>query len=152
MSAVTVADVRAVHRVRLQDVDQVPMQWAMRLEDFELRKSDPSIPLYGVKPGLLFAQLFFGWPCYSRFRIFGPLQGFVICELRQREVVSNCFLPNLTPEFGCYSPPPKLPSPGLSNDLIPIRKYMFLPYTKKGTFGVVFGALRIGDFGSPFPF
>ena len=29
---------------------------------------------------------------------------------------------------------------------------MFLPYSKKGAFGIVFGALRVGDFGSFFPF
>ena len=29
---------------------------------------------------------------------------------------------------------------------------MFLPDSKKGAFGIVFGALRVGDFGSFFPF
>ena len=57
MSAVAVANIGAVHRVCHQNLGQMFVQWAARLENIELRQRRFHISQDRIKPCSLFAIL-----------------------------------------------------------------------------------------------
>jgi hypothetical protein len=142
-----IAHVGTIDGVSHQDIEKAIMKGPTRLENLQLRKHILHISSNGTEPSLFFTMLFGTSLGHALFQVLGALQGFGVGLVGQSKLVPHRSVPYLGSRTRSHATPPKFPSAGFPNHLVPVGQNMIFPHPCEGVFGVVLRALQIGCFG-----